>query len=144
MRGLDHVGFLVVHCAASKPENRITVDDLRRWHVEENGWDDIGYHYFVDLDGAVHECRDTNYQGAHEPKANSMSIAICLEGGYGGDDTYPEHQLFALFKHLLHLLRDDFPNAAVVGHNNFRSDKSCPNFDVQLWFNKMLSEYSIK
>jgi hypothetical protein len=27
--------------------------EIRRWHVEQRGWRDIGYHWVVDRDGAT-------------------------------------------------------------------------------------------
>ena len=29
------------------------VEIIRKWHVEGNGWSDIGYHYFIKKDGEV-------------------------------------------------------------------------------------------
>ena len=41
------------------------VAEVKRWHVEDNGWSDIGYHFLIDRDGtglvtreefALHAC----------------------------------------------------------------------------------------
>ncbi|MFC7002525.1 N-acetylmuramoyl-L-alanine amidase [Pseudobowmanella zhangzhouensis] len=89
MTPLKHVGLIVVHCAASSPNRRVSIDEVRRWHVEGNGWDEIGYHYYIDKDGVVHPGRSTTFQGAHEPKINTCSLAICLEGDFRGTWTLP-------------------------------------------------------
>jgi N-acetylmuramoyl-L-alanine amidase len=50
---------IIVHCADTRPgcmEGRPIgekVAEIRRWHVEERGWYDIGYHWAIDRDGAV-------------------------------------------------------------------------------------------
>jgi N-acetylmuramoyl-L-alanine amidase len=133
MKPLKHVRFIVVHCAESKKTQDLTTDTLYKWHVIENGWDDIGYHYLIKDDGSRHECRSLEYRGAHERKINSLSIGICLEGGYGGRNDYTASQLQQLRSTILEL-QGKYPAAAVVGHNNFRTDKTCPNFNVPKWW----------
>jgi len=31
---------------------------MRRWHVDDRGWDDVGYYYFIKKDGTVQPGRD--------------------------------------------------------------------------------------
>lgn len=133
MKRLRNVNMVVVHCAATNPLHSISVEDIRRWHVEENGWEDIGYHYYIKRDGSVYKGRPTMYQGAHEPKANDCSLAICLEGGHKGDSDYTDDQFYAL-RRLIGEIREVHPHAAVLGHNQFRHNKTCPNFDVVSWW----------
>ena len=122
MRLLNKVNFIVVHCAATKSSMYVTVDDLRKWHVEQNGWSDIGYHYFIKFDGSIHKCRPEKYQGAHCKTVNDKSIAICLEGGYGGVDNFTVIQKDALM-HLIDEKKIKYDNAAVVGHGHFDDKK---------------------
>ena len=77
------------------------------------------------------------YQGAHCPAVNSSSLAIALAGGSNGEDNFTEQQKNKLFGLLLAKL-NEYPNAAVTGHNHF-SDKACPCFDVAKWFYDKLS-----
>lgn len=71
------------------------VDALRQWHVTENGWSDIGYHFFIDSDGIIHNCRDSKYTGAHCPKrgANRTHIGVCFFGK-SGDVTEKQFESF--------------------------------------------------
>lgn len=136
MRRLERVNFIVIHCAATKSSMDVTINDLTRWHVRERGWSDIGYHWFIKFDGSVHECRPEKYQGAHCKLVNDKSIAICLEGGYGGIDNFTDIQKAAL----LHLIEDKkflYDNTAVVGHGHF-DDKACPSFSVVNWYENNL------
>lgn len=137
MNLLGAVKFIVVHCADTKSSMNVTVSDLRRWHVEENGWSDIGYHHFIKFDGTVHSCRDEKYAGAHCPEVNNNSIAICLEGGYGGEDNFTPEQTYSLFR-LIQEKKEQYPNAAVVGHSHFHETKACPSFDVVEWYEEVL------
>ena len=35
------ISKFIIHCTATKKEFDVTVEDLRKWHVEERGWKDI-------------------------------------------------------------------------------------------------------
>lgn len=140
MKPLKDVKFIVVHCADSKSTMNVTVDTLRRWHVEERNWDDIGYHFFIKFDGTVHECRNTLFQGAHCKSLNDKSIAICLEGGFNGEDNFTDIQKRSLY-YLICEIKETRKNAAVIGHNHF-DEKACPSFDVVSWYDAMLKEHS--
>ena len=43
--------MIVVHCAATKPSMDIGASEIKKWHVDDNGWDDIGYHYIIKRGG---------------------------------------------------------------------------------------------
>ena len=142
MRLLAGVKFLVVHCADTKTEMDVSVSTLRRWHIGERGWSDIGYHYFIKFDGTTHSCRSDKLQGAHCKTVNSKSIAICIEGGYGGVDNFTAIQRHALMSLIIDI-KGNYKNAAVVGHSHF-DEKSCPSFDVVEWYDGMQTYLSRK
>lgn len=136
MKLLSKVNHLVVHCAATKSDQDTTIKDLHKWHVKDNGWSDIGYHFYIKFDGSVHECRDVIYQGAHCKKVNDQSLGICIEGGHNGINNFTEVQLDALWE-LLCKLKLLHPNACVNGHSHF-DDKECPSFNVVAWYESKL------
>lgn len=136
MRPLNKVNFIVVHCADSKIEMDVTAETLRQWHVEENGWSDIGYHYFIKFDGGLHKCRPTKYQGAHCKAVNHNSLAVCLEGGFQGENNFTQKQLDRLYS-LIIGLKSEHKNAALAGHGHF-DNKACPSFDVVAWFDERI------
>ena len=55
MRKIDK---LIVHCSATREGQYISVDTIRDWHVNGRGWNDIGYHFYIDLDGNILKGRD--------------------------------------------------------------------------------------
>lgn len=132
MHPLSEVKFIVIHCADTKSDMNVTINDLRKWHVEDRGWSDIGYHHFVKFDGSMYPCRSTIWAGAHCKAVNTKSIAICLEGGFDGEDNFTEVQLNSLYM-LIQNVKREHPNAAIVGHSHF-DDKACPSFDVVKWY----------
>jgi len=128
------INTLVVHCSAS--HQNATVDDIRRWHVDERGWSDIGYHYVISADGVIHKGRPVERAGAHVRKRNHDSIGVCWIGGYKGIDNRTDAQRLAL-RHLITelLVEHEIDLEEIKGHRDFDGvKKSCPNFDVQKWY----------
>lgn len=125
---------IIIHCSATPEGRNNTVEDLRRWHKEGNGWDDIGYHYVIHLDGSIHKGRPDEKQGAHCVGKNSTSIGVCYIGGVAKDgktakDTRTKEQKASLVRLLKHL-RLRYPNAIIRGHRDY-ARKACPSFDAK-------------
>jgi len=133
--------MIVVHCAATKPSMDIGYKEIRKWHVEDNGWDDVGYHYIIKRDGTVEVARAEAFQGAHAPAVNSKSIAICLVGGMA-EDGGPENNFtleqFLSLKDLIKKIKMTNPNIVeVVGHCDVQDNKpNCPGFNLKEWLIK--------
>jgi len=135
MRNIDKI---IIHCSATQEGKDISVDTIRRWHVEGRGWSDIGYHFVVALDGSIDYGRDLDRQGAHTKGHNKGSIGICYIGGVEAErgdngkwiakDTRTDEQKQALLD-LLVVLKRLHPEAIIHGHKEFAA-KSCPCFDA--------------
>ena len=134
---------IVVHCTATRPNwwaektSQEKVDEVRRWHVEDRGWSDIGYHYLIDRDGTVSKGRPLSKVGAHAKGHNTGSVGISLFGGHGGNaaddfaDNFTEDQDKAL-RGLVAKLKGEYPIAKIIGHNEV-ANKACPTFVVGNW-----------
>jgi hypothetical protein len=143
MRNIDTI---VIHCTATRPNwwagksAKQKTAEIRRWHVEDRGWSDIGYHYLIDRDGTVTEGRSLERTGAHAKNHNTGSVGITLFGGHGGnasdkfDDNFTEDQDRAL-RELIDNLKADHPITKIIGHNEV-SNKACPTFVVGDWLAK--------
>ncbi len=122
---------IIVHCTATKSGQEVTAQDIDRWHRAQ-GWEQIGYHYVVYLDGTIAVGRPEWKVGAHCFGHNANSIGVCYVGGldYKGNpaDTRTAAQKNSLIK-LLNTLKKRFPKAKIHGHRDF-SDKECPCFDA--------------
>ncbi|MGH3065292.1 MAG: N-acetylmuramoyl-L-alanine amidase [Gaiellaceae bacterium] len=86
------VRFSIVHHTAgrndySRSEAPAIVKGIQLYHVQGNGWNDIGYNFLVDRFGTVYEGRfggiDRNVVGAHAQGFNTGSVGIALIGSYG-------------------------------------------------------------
>lgn len=147
MRRIDEI---IIHCSDSPEGRNDKAEDIRKWH-KQRGFNDIGYHYVIDLDGTVEQGRPIEQAGAHCTGHNAHSIGICYIGGaYWRDgvnakgkpikgkdgkavlipkDTRTILQRMAM-KELVAQLREQFPEATVHGHREF-ANKACPCFDIQ-------------
>lgn len=115
-----------IHCSASDNPNHDNVATLRKWHVDENKWSDIGYHYFITKDGVLHECRPLEKKPAAQGKHNPKTIAICVSGL----SDFNEKQ-FAKLKELCGAI-DLAYNKAVTFHGHREvAAKECPVFDYK-------------
>jgi len=100
---------------------------IRKIHMEENGWDDIGYHFFINQNGYIESGRPLAEAGAHAYGFNRWAIGICL----AGDKKFDKSQFKALIL-LLGLLRQHkwIQGAKVKGHWEL-NNTVCPVFAVR-------------
>ena len=132
MRKIDKI---ILHCTATREGQDWTVEQIRKMHVQQNGWADIGYHYIIYRDGTIHEGRPVEKAGAHTAGYNATSIGVCYIGGCDSNmrpkDTRTQAQKTALIE-LVYELQKKYPNATIHGHREFAA-KACPSFDVKKW-----------
>ena len=141
---MREVSKIVIHCTFTPPSMDIGVEEVKKWHVEENKWSDIGYHFVIRRDGTVESGRSVERPGAHAKGFNTNSIAIAWVGGMAAeaekaeDNRTPEQN--EAMVHLIKDLQQEFPGAALIGHRDLKGvKKECPCFDVREWFAKECS-----
>lgn len=142
MRVID---LIVIHCSATKECVEYDVNDIRAWH-KQRGFNDVGYHKVIKLDGSIQDGRGIDVMGAHVSGFNANSIGICYVGGLDASgkakDTRTPEQKVSLQK-LVDAFKVLFPTARVVGHRDLSPDlngdgkisrfeflKECPSFDA--------------
>ena len=82
------VRYLVVHTAAHPGDP--SAKEIRRWHMEDRNWSDIGYHWVIRKSGALEVGRSLEYQGAHCRGINAVSIGVCCSGDGDSQPFTPE------------------------------------------------------
>ena len=131
------INKIIIHCSATRPSTDIGVAEIRNWHVNDNGWSDIGYHYVIRRDGTLEPGRPITSPGAHTVGHNADSIGICLIGGVAADGRTPENNFtpaqWDALERVIVGLQQKYPNTAMHGHNEFAA-KACPSFDVFEWW----------
>jgi peptidoglycan recognition protein len=55
---------------------------IQDWHINGNGWCDIGYSFLVGGDGNVYEGRGWDEIGAHTGGFNSVGYGVCFLGSF--------------------------------------------------------------
>ncbi|NEY92251.1 N-acetylmuramoyl-L-alanine amidase [Tabrizicola oligotrophica] len=129
---------IILHCADTRPDWMAgrplaeKVAEIQRWHVQERGWRDIGYHWVIDRDGAVAPGRRETEIGAHVEGHNRGTIGICLLGGYGAKADDPFERNFTpaqavAARRLIGAIKGRAAIQKVSGHNNYAM-KACPGF----------------
>jgi hypothetical protein len=77
--------ILIHHSAASERAGAVDFDQIRRHHVEANGWADVGYHFIVEKVGEGYRAlmgRPLFQEGAHCPGQNRTAIGVCFVGDF--------------------------------------------------------------
>ena len=122
---------IIVHCSATREGQEVSVATIDKWH-RQRGFNGIGYHYVIALDGTVNTGRSEDLVGAHCYGHNRNSIGVCYIGGVDDKqqpkDTRTPAQRDALVNLLMRLKRQ-YPAAVIRGHRDF-STKACPSFDA--------------
>jgi len=152
---------IIIHCADTRTDQSFSIKAVKKWHTgrkdhgngfssfkgvkyknellpqealktQGNGWSDVGYHYYIRLDGTIEAGRDFEKVGIHCKGENSSSVGICFEGGKKPDGSpwdKPTAQQIKAGKILIREIRDNSEDELTLcGHFQF-STKSCPNFD---------------
>ena len=120
-----HVDRVFLHCSASDNSDHDDIATIRSWHVDDRGWSDVGYHYFIRSDGTLQEGRPLERTPAAQTDDNAGTIAICLHG------LAAESFAGAQYRALIRLAREI--DGALEGDVTFHghcevSAKSCPVF----------------
>ena len=127
---MRNINDIIIHCSATREGVDYHASDIDMWH-RQRGWNGIGYHFVIDLDGTIETGRDITKVGAHCQGHNAGSIGICYIGGLDSDgrpkDTRTPEQYTAMHE-LVARLVDEY-GCGVHGHCDYAA-KACPCFDV--------------
>jgi hypothetical protein len=78
--------YLTIHHtagAASEVDPAAVMRSIQSYHIDVNGWCDIGYHFLVSHNGTIFQGRDTVLrQGAHVGGHNQDNVGISLMGNF--------------------------------------------------------------
>lgn len=134
------INLIVVHCSATREDSQFSPEDLHRLHVEQNGWSDIGYHFYYTRDGREHVCRPITRPGAHARGHNKYSVGLSYEGGLNAmgfpADTRTKRQKQAIANRI-ETLRKEYGPIPAIGHRDLSPDK---NGDGTIEANERLKE----
>lgn len=126
---------IIIHHSATADGKVHNWGAIRRYHMVNRGWKNIGYHYGIELVGYDYEIiigRFENESGAHCPGHNNSSMGICLVGNFEKNPV-PDRQWKPAVKLVKQLIKNhNLKPSDVYGHRDFKSTK-CPgkHFDLE-------------
>ena len=137
------VNEIVVHCSATRPDwmagsgLAAQVAEIRRWHMQDNGWKDIGYHWIIGRDGKILPGRAETTIGAGVVGHNNGVIHVTLIGGAGSAETdrFADHftpSQDVTLRQQLQAIGMRTQIRRISGHNEWAA-KACPGFTVTSW-----------
>lgn len=99
---------IILHHSATRDSGTVSWNAMRRWHVNHEGWDDIGYHLGFEAiadpwtgkltyEGLVG--RPLHEEGAHAKGHNGDSIGVVFVGDYTMEPP-PDEMLLYAARHL--------------------------------------------
>ena len=124
-----NIQYLVIHHSASSLST--TLEDIRRWHIEEQDWVDVGYHWVIESDGSLLPGRSVYLMGAHVRGRNRESLGVCLVGDNTVESRRWNKKQIKSLKELSKSCQMVFPDLKVVGHRDLNENTLCPGLDVQ-------------
>jgi N-acetylmuramoyl-L-alanine amidase len=129
------INLIMIHCTDTPEGRDVTAEEVNEWH-RQRGYEMIGYHFLIRLNGDIESGRPLFMKGAacRKGRANDFGVHVCYAGGRDnrGDtaDTRTPKQRESLLM-LLKWLKRRFPKARIVGHRDFDRGKACPCYDAK-------------
>lgn len=120
---------IIIHHSLTRDSGTVSWTAIHSYHVNEKGWQDIGYHAGIEEVKGQFVClygRPDWLSGAHTKGKNGSSLGFCFVGDFDG--TRPsDARLRTAARRVLApwLLRWGLDVDALVPHSQFAS-KTCP------------------
>lgn len=120
------------------------VRGIQAYHIDSNGWCDVGYHFIVGQDGRVYQGRSSELRtGAHAGGANTDNLGVSLLGTF--TDDVPSDSMFYGTANVVRWISDTY-NVELTrdwlkGHREWGST-SCPGDQLFARLDRVIAEAS--
>lgn len=121
------VNEVFLHHSATDYFEHDNPEYIREVHVKQNGWRDIGYHYFINSHGEIFECRNLEEVPASQAEHNQNTISICLSGV---GQSFTKKQFKSLKKLCKEINKEYDTNVSFKGHKEVNATE-CPHYDYK-------------
>lgn len=141
---------IVIHCSAGYG----TVESVKAFWKNKLGWKDVGYHFYIDEDGTVHQLATLDKVTNGVLGQNASSVHISYKGGVNrkdyskAEDSRTEAQKCAIVNTINKVIAElkatqSTKDIKILGHRDFSPDsngngviekweriKECPSYDA--------------
>ena len=135
-RKMRKIKRIFVHCTAGSQSQ--SIEDLKQ-EFRRKGWKSPGYHYVVSPNGGTRQLLPIEQVSNGVQGYNSTAINVAYIGGVDGhgkpiDNRTPDQKDALVL--LLHKLKQQFPDAQIMGHRDIwgtdskKWKKWCPCFNA--------------
>ncbi len=107
-----------------------TVDNIHKYHIENNKWSGIGYHFFVDKTGIIYRGRPIDKTGAHCLNHNHDTIGICLAGNF--DEEIPTNNQMKSLSDLVDFIEKYYCKTLKIYRHCDLTPTGCPGKNFSL------------
>lgn len=122
-------GKIIIHHSLTPDGSTLSWSAIHHYHVNHNGWSDIGYHAGIEEVEGRYVClfgRPDVVPGAHTLGHNDSSLGFCFVGNF--DERAPDEQRMRVAARRVlapWCIRFGIRPGYIVGHRRF-AEKSCP------------------
>lgn len=114
--------IIIHHTGVDVDQSAKTIHD---YHVKNNGWTAIGYHFLVRYNGTVEKGRPPNKTGAHTYGQNHDSLGVCVTGNFSNTDILKRPAQYNALVALVKNLYKTYPHIKIQKHND-HAKTQCP------------------
>ncbi len=122
------------------------VRNIQNFHMNSNGWSDIGYHFIISWDGTIYAGNPEDRIGAHAGGENTGNLGIAVLGSFHQGVSPSDAQIDSLTQMLRHLgdkhgIALDRSN--VMGHGEWPSQSTqCPGENLRSQLDQVVNAAS--
>ena len=131
------INKIIIHQTDSEDMGSFSPYYTANYHVNNNDWAGIGYHYYIIDDGTIYQTNEDNIISYHASGQNTESLSVAITGGHRcelDDDNYTiiNKKKYNALIFLLAKLSNKYNIAVdkILGHTEVGSPKSCPNLNL--------------
>ncbi len=121
------INRVFIHCSASDYPEHDNINVIRQWHLAR-GFDDVGYHFFIQKNGHISRGRNLEKTPAAQRGHNVGTIAICMHGFH--KENFTQAQFNALKQICSYIDKIYYARISFHGHDELVS-KPCPVLDYR-------------
>jgi N-acetyl-anhydromuramyl-L-alanine amidase AmpD len=139
-RSINQISYWVIHHSLTNGGDPWA---FAEYHVDNNGWSGIGYHFVIQPDGKIYQ---TNYLSSIAPHAgngmNTSTVGICLVGDFT-EEIPPAVQIQAT-AWLIRYLNATYGDRPIVAHRDVNPARTCPgdSFDLDVIRNLVYQNFA--